>query len=61
MLQQGKLRYLAWIITGGPQNVPVQEACDIALSAFFDQLVKQGKGSASQQMKAALWLTQMLE
>jgi hypothetical protein len=57
----GQLRYLCWVITGGPQNMPVEHACRVALAVFAEAVLKQGKGTPDQQMKAALWLTQALD
>ena len=58
----GQLRYLAWIIVGGPQSgYPVEAFCRVALAAAFEILIAQGKGSLDQQLKAAMWLTQQLE
>jgi hypothetical protein len=57
----GQLRYLAWVITGGPQNMPVEFACRIAFAVFAEAVLKQGKGTAQQQMKAAMWLTQLID
>lgn len=56
----GQLRYLCWIITGGPQNMPVEHACRIALAVFAEAVLNQGKGTLDQQMKAALVLTKLL-
>lgn len=55
----GQLRYLAWIITGGPQDMPVELACEVSLSLFAERILK--KGDADQQMKAAMWITNMLD
>ena len=57
----GQLRYLAWIVTGGPQNMPVEAACRIALAVFAEAVLNQGKGSPLEQMKAAMMITQMIE
>jgi len=59
--QLGALRYLAWVITGGPQNVPVSHACRIAMAVFAEAVLKQGKGSELNQMKAAMWMTKLLD
>lgn len=57
----GQLRYMAWIIVGGPQvGIPVEHYCRVAIAAAFEVLIKQGKGTVEQQMKAALWLTDAL-
>ena len=32
----GFLRYLCWVITGGPQNMPVEAACRVALTVFAE-------------------------
>ena len=56
----GQLRYLAWIVVGGPQYMPAEAYCRVALAAAFEVLIAQGKGSLDQQLKAALWLTQQL-
>lgn len=57
----GQLRYLAWIICGGPQDLPVEMACRIAFAVYAERVFKQGAGSIDQQMKAALWLTQLID
>ena len=57
----GQLRYLAWVITGGPQDMPVEHACRIALAVFAEAVLKRGEGSVEQQYKAALWLTQVVD
>lgn len=55
----GQLRYLCWIITGGPQDMPVELACRVALAVYAEAVLNRGTGSVEQQMKAALWLTQL--
>lgn len=55
----GQLRYLAWVIIGGPQDMPVKLACEVSLSLFAERILK--KGDPDQQMKAAMWITKMLE
>lgn len=57
--QIGQLRYLCWIITGGPRNQPVALAARVALAVFCEAVLNQGKGSPETQMKAALWITQL--
>lgn len=57
----GQLRYLAWVICGGPQDVPVEQACRIAFAVYAEMIMKQGVGTVDQQLKAALWLTQYLD
>lgn len=57
--EYGLLRYLAWVITGGPQNVPVTLASQIALATMLEALLRQGKGTLDQQIKAAIWLTEL--
>lgn len=57
----GEVRYMCWIILGGPQNMPVELACNVALYVFSEAVLKQGKGTAAQQMKAAMWLTGLLD
>ncbi len=59
--QIGQLRYLAWIICGGPQDIPVEHACTIALAVFTEQVFNQGAGTIDQQMKAAMWMTSLIE
>lgn len=59
--EMGQLRYLAWIICGGPQDMPVELACRIALAVYAERVFNQGVGSIDQQMKAALWMTSLLE
>lgn len=57
----GQLRYLAWIVCGGPQDMPVELACRLALAVFAEAVLNRGQGSPLEQMKAAMWITQMLE
>lgn len=57
----GQVRYLCWIICGGPQDMPVALACRVALYVYAEAVLKKGKGSIDQQYKAALWLTQLIE
>ena len=57
----GMLRYMCWVITGGPQDTPVALAAATALAVYAEAVLKQGKGTLAQQMKAALWITQMIE
>lgn len=56
----GHMRYLAWIITGGPQNMPVEQACMIALAVFAEHVLNNGDAKIEQRMKAAMWLTERL-
>lgn len=57
----GQIRYLCWIICGGPQDMPVNVAARVALYVFAEAVLKQGKGSPKEQMAAALWLTGLLD
>jgi hypothetical protein len=57
----GMLRYMCWVITGGPQNQPVQLAAATALAVFAEAVLKQGKGTLAHQMKAAMWITELLD
>lgn len=57
---RGQIRYLCWIITGGPQDMPVESAATVALFVFAEAVLNQGKGSVEQQMKAAMWLTSLI-
>lgn len=56
----GRLRYLCWVVIGGPQNMPVAMAAQVALSTMQEMIYKQGVGTPEQQMRAALWLTELL-
>ena len=58
---RGQIRYLCWIITGGPQDMPVEHACTVALFTFAEAVLNQGKGTIDQQMKAAMWMTSLLD
>lgn len=58
---RGQVRYLCWIITGGPQDIPVEHACTVALFVFAEAVLNQGKGTLDQQMKAAMWLTSLID
>lgn len=62
MRQSGQLRYLAWIITGGCQHdqMGAEPWSRLALATIFEMVLNQGKGTLDQQLKAALWLTEML-
>lgn len=55
------LRYMCWVITGGPQNQPVELAASTALAVFTEAVLKNGKGTLAQQMKAAMWITEMID
>lgn len=57
----GQLRYLCWVICGGPQDMPVEQACRVALYVYAEAVLNQGRGTVDQQYKAALWLTQLLD
>jgi hypothetical protein len=57
----GMLRYLCWVITGGPQDMPVKLACTVALAVFAEAVLKNGHGTVEQQMRAAMWLTEKLD
>lgn len=57
----GQIRYLCWIITGGPQDVPIALACRVSLAVYAEAVLNQGKGTVDQQLKAALWLTKSLD
>ncbi len=57
----GELRYMCWVICGGVQNMPVAQAARVALHVYAEAVLKQGKGTPAQQIKAALWITQMLD
>jgi hypothetical protein len=52
---------MCWIITGGPQYIPVEQACTVALFVFAEAVLNQGKGTPQQMMKAALWLTEAIQ
>lgn len=41
--------------------MPVAQACKVALTAFFETVINKGNGSPNQQMKAALWLTSLID
>lgn len=57
----GELRYLCWVITGGPQNMPVEQACRVALAVFAEAVLNKGKGTLKQQINAAMWITSLLD
>lgn len=57
--EYGLLRYLCWVITGGPQNGPVQLMSQVALAVMLEAVLNQGKGTLDQQVSAAMWLTQL--
>ena len=57
----GQLRYLCWIITGGPQDMPVEHACRVAFAVYAEAVLNRGRGTPDQQMKAALVLTRLLD
>lgn len=58
--QLGQLRYLAWVICGGPQDMPIEHACRISFAVYAERVLNQGAGTLDQQMKAAMWLTESL-
>ena len=55
----GHRRYLCWVILGGPQNMPLRDAVSLSLSVFM-HLVIERKGNEDQQLRAALWLTSLM-
>lgn len=55
----GQLRYLAWVICGGPQDLPVENACRIAFAVYAERVLNQSAATLDQQLRAALWLTQL--
>jgi hypothetical protein len=57
----GMIRYMCWVITGGPQNMPIELACTVALHVFAEAVLNQSKGTTQQMMKAALWLTDTVQ
>ena len=57
---RGMIRYMCWVITGGPQDMPVEHAATVALFVFAEAVLNQGKGTLNQQMKAAMWLTELI-
>lgn len=52
----GELRYLAWVVLGGPQTMPVAHACRLSFAVFAERVFSNGDASAAQRMKAAMWL-----
>jgi hypothetical protein len=59
--QLGLIRYMCWIILGGPKNIPVNLAATTALGVFCEAVMNNSDANPNQQMKAALWLTQALQ
>lgn len=57
----GQVRYLCWVITGGPKDMPVALACEVALAVFAEAVLKRSEGTVDQQMKAAMWITELLD
>lgn len=57
----GQLRYLAWVVCGGPQDMPVEKACRLAFAVFAEAVLKRSEGTVEQQMRAAMWLTQLTD
>ncbi len=58
----GTMRYMAWIVLGGPQSggMPAQAVAKLAVATVLEMLWRNGKGSAEQQIKAATWLMDRL-
>ena len=56
----GQIKYLCWIITGA-ENMPVALACKVSFAVFAEAVLKNGAGTPEQQIKAALWLTQLVD
>lgn len=56
----GQVRYLCWVITGGPKDMPVAHAATVALAVFAEAVLKRAEGTVDQQMKAAMWITDLL-
>lgn len=57
----GELRYLSWIIVGGPQDMPVEKACRVALATFAEYALNNGNATLDQRLRAAMWLTERLD
>lgn len=56
----GMIRYMCWVILGGPKDMPVKVAATTALAVFCEAVLNRAEGTPAQQMKAAMWLTQVL-
>lgn len=60
----GQIRYLAWIIVGGPQcdrMLPAEAWARVAIATIYHMMFEQGVGSVDQQLKAAMWLSNQTE
>lgn len=57
----GQLRYLCWIVVGGPQNMPIELACRVALAVFAEMAWKRDDANPELQFKAAQWITKLLD
>ena len=41
--------------------MPVELACRLALAVFAEAVLNKGQGSPAEQMKAAMWITKMID
>lgn len=57
----GQLRYMCWVITGCPQDMPVEKAARIALYSFAVAVFDHGVGTVEQKLKAAMWITNIID
>lgn len=56
----GFIRYMCWVILGGPKDMPISVAVTTSLAVFCEAVLNRAEGTPDQQMKAALWLTQVM-
>lgn len=54
--QLGLIRYLCWIIIGGPPDIPSYLAKYATMATVLNALWHEGVGTEHQKLTAAMWL-----
>ena len=56
--QLGQMRYLAWVALGGPQNMPIEQACRLTVAWLAEMITSENHPeiSTDTRIKAAMWL-----
>jgi hypothetical protein len=58
----GFLRYLCWIVVGGPKDMPVAHACRVSLAVFAEAVLnKNSVSTEAQRFEAARAITRMID
>lgn len=56
----GEIRYLCWIVCGGPQNMPIKYAAKLAVAVWAEHVLNNGKAGLDAQLQAAIHLVDRL-